>query len=368
MLLFKQLLSLKYTPHRLDDEHKRKYHLIQAISLELLLLNVLLLALTIYLHFSFITYLLLSTIFCVCFNLILLKKNTNLLISGHIINILCCVMITAGNLWLGGAATSTLDWFYISPIIATVTIGLAGLVIYSALSGMMLVIFLSADYTPFYFVSASSLNVLAHVNPILIFLLLCTILYNLLTENRIYEALLKEQNFLLFAEKQKFHYLSHHDSLTSLPNRSYFHTRLQELMVLAQAGLSAITLYFMDLDGFKKINDHYGHKTGDILLLQVSKRLQACFRENDFIARLGGDEFTAVITHPLQDTISSVLAERIKVEFSTPFLIKGRQIQCSISIGKASFPLDANNAEAILKLADASMYKHKKKKQRAAVA
>lgn len=366
MLLFKKILSLRHNPQRLDDENKRKYHLIQAISFELLLLNTLLISLSIYLHYSFITYLLLSNVVCVFFNLALLQKKSNLLLSGHIINILCFVMITTGNLWLGGAVTSTLDWFYISPIIATVTIGLEGLLVYGTLSGMMLLIFLSGNYTPFYFVSASSLNVLAHVNPLFIFLLMCTILYHLLIENKLYESLLKEQNFLLSADKQKFHYLSHHDFLTNLPNRSYFHTRLHELMELAKAEQSAITLYFMDLDGFKKINDRYGHEMGDILLLQVSKRLQACFRESDFIARLGGDEFTAVITHPLQDNISSALAGRIKNEFKAPFSIKGLQLTCTISIGKASFPLEAHNAEALLKIADDSMYKHKKKKQGAA--
>jgi len=84
---------------------------------------------------------------------------------------------------------------------------------------------------------------------------MCTILYNLLVENKIYESLLKEQNFLLSADKQKFHYLSHHDSLTNLPNRSYFHTHLQELMETVDPKQTAISLYFMDLDDFKKIND-----------------------------------------------------------------------------------------------------------------
>ena len=83
-----------------------------------------------------------------------------------------------------------------------------------------------------------------------------------------------------------------------------------------------LTLYFMDPDGFKKINDKYGHEIGDILLLQTSKRLQSCFREKDFIARLGGDEFTAVIIHSINDTIAENLLERIKTEFLQPFFIK----------------------------------------------
>ena len=118
----------------------------------------------------------------------------------------------------------------------------------------------------------------------------------------------------------------------------------------------------MDLDEFKRINDKYGHEIGDILLLQTSKRLQSCFRENDFIARLGGDEFTAVITHNLNDKIADDLTKRIEKEFMQPFLIKNLEIKCTISLGKAIYPLDALHAETLLKIADEAMYKNKKTK------
>ncbi|RUR12551.1 GGDEF domain-containing protein [Legionella sp. km772] len=272
-------------------------------------------------------------------------------------------MITAANLWLGNpASSSTLDWFYISPILATVTIGINGLLIYGSLAGLMLITLLSIHLPIFYTLSPSALSVLSHVNPLFIFFLMCTILYNLLVENKLYESLLKEQNFLLSADKQKFHYLSHHDSLTNLPNRSYFHTHLQELMDTVDPKQTAISLYFMDLDDFKKINDRYGHEVGDILLLQAGKRLQACFRDSDFIARLGGDEFTAIITHPLKDKIADVLATRIKKEFKTPFLIKNLELTCSISIGTAIYPTKAKNGDMLLKMADDLMYQNKKKK------
>ncbi len=344
---------------------ERRHHLIQAISIELLVLNVFLIALSVYLHFSVIAYLLLINAFFVSSTLILLKKKNNLTLCSHLINSLCFIMITAANLWLGGAASSsTLDWFYISPILATVTIGINGLLLYGSLSGIMLIILLSIHLPPLYLVSTSSLSILAHVNPIFTFLLMSTILYNLLVENKLYESLLKEQNFLLSADKQKFHYLSHHDSLTNLPNRSYFHTHLQELMDTVNPEKTAISLYFMDLDDFKKINDRYGHEIGDMLLLQAGKRLQSCFRESDFIARLGGDEFTAIITHNPHDKIAEVLANRIKKEFKTPFLINKLEITCPISIGTASYPSKAKNAETLLKIADELMYKNKKRKTR----
>lgn len=362
MLLFKQLLSLKHNPHLLDNEKKRKYHLIKAISFELLILNIFLIGLSVYLKFNFIVYLLLFNVCCVSLNLVLLKKTNNLLLAAHIINIFCFLMITVSNLWLGGASTSTLDWFYISPIIATVTIGIPGLLLYGSLSGVMLLTMLTEYFVPFHFASTSSVNILMYVNPVFIFLLISTILYHLLIENKHYESLLREQNFLLSADKKKFHYLSHHDFLTNLPNRSFFQTRIQEMIEQARLEKSALTLFFMDLDGFKKINDHYGHEVGDMLLLQASKRLQTCFRDSDFVARLGGDEFTAIITHSLQDNISSALAERIKTEFAEPFLIKGSPLKCTISLGKASYPLEAHTMESLLRIADDSMYQHKKNK------
>ncbi|BCA94192.1 hypothetical protein TUM19329_05530 [Legionella antarctica] len=118
----------------------------------------------------------------------------------------------------------------------------------------------------------------------------------------------------------------------------------------------------MDLDGFKKINDIYGHEIGDSLLLKTSKRLQSCFRENDFIARLGGDEFTAVINHKPHDSIAEDLTKRIESEFMQPFIIKDLEIQCTISVGKANYPSDAAYSDELLKIADEAMYKNKKLK------
>lgn len=365
MLLLKRLLSFRRSPLHLNDENKRKYHLIQAISLELVLINTLFIALSISINFNYIAYLLLTNAICVGINLLLLKKIRNLLLAGHVVNILCLIVVITGNLWFGGASTSTLDWFYIPPIIATVTLGLEGLLLYGALSGMILLLILASNTMPLYSLPTYTLNFIAHINPLFIFLLVCTILYHLLVENQRYENLLKDQNFILTADKKKFHYLSYHDSLTNLPNRSYFYSRLHEAIENAKNEHSAITLYFMDLDGFKKINDRFGHETGDILLLQVSKRLQACFRDGDFIARLGGDEFTAIIAHPLEDNISSALAERLKKEFKEPFMIKDQKLKCTLSIGKANYPLETDNAQMLLKIADESMYKKKRHKQKA---
>ena len=134
-------------------------------------------------------------------------------------------------------------------------------------------------------------------------------------------------------------------------------------MTRAQQEHSAITLYFMDLDGFKKINDLYGHEVGDLLLLQVAKRLRLSFRETDFIARLGGDEFVALIQHPVQDSYTLAQTDRIYNEFKPFFLINGLKLNCHISLGIANYPIEARHEKTLIKLADERMYQNKKDKE-----
>lgn len=344
------------------DETDRKYKLINIITWELFILGFTLILVDIYLHYWVLACMITAAMTIALFNLVLVKKNYNVVLCGHIITALFLILISAGSLWLGGSSSSYVGWFYIPPMLGAATIGLSGLIIYSILSAAICITFMAGYLIPIYSIPVYYLDFFNFINHLYIFLLIFTTLYNILSENKHYEFLLKEQNYLLLADKQKFHYLSHHDSLTNLPNRSYFNHHLQTILDSTNTDFNMLTLYFMDLDGFKKINDKYGHEIGDILLLQTSKRLQSCFREKDFIARLGGDEFTAVIIHSNDDTIAESLIERIKTEFLQPFFIKNHQIICTISVGKADYPKDASNAEDLLKVADQAMYENKKSK------
>lgn len=347
----------------ISPDQQRKHHLLFAISIELIILGILLIITNIYLlKIQFITGMLTAGILILLGNLILIKKNYNLTFSGHVLNILVLSIIIGGNLIAGKITMSYLGWFYVSPIIAFATLGLNGLLIYGLLAISSMIIFVFEFYIPIYSVSKEYIFFLDNTNHLFIFLLIFTVLYHFLIQNLRYESLLKEQNYLLLADKQKFHYLAQHDSLTNLPNRAYFYTYLQALLDTTDPNHNAVTLYFMDLDGFKSINDKYGHEIGDLLLLLTSKRLQSCFRENDFIARLGGDEFTATIIHKPKDKIATALSQRIEQEFKQPFLIKNQEIHCTISVGMANYPINAQNVEDLLKLADKIMYKNKKKK------
>ncbi|WP_019218301.1 GGDEF domain-containing protein [Legionella tunisiensis] len=185
-------------------------------------------------------------------------------------------------------------------------------------------------------------------------------LYDVLRENERYERLLSENNYLLQTDKEKFHYLARYDTLTNLPNRTYFQMHIQNMLEAAINKKYCITFFFMDLDKFKRVNDAYGHESGDSLLLQSAKRLQSCFRENDFLARLGGDEFIALIMHQSGDKISQTIAKRIVQQFNKPFPLERRDIICQISIGLAVYPLDAFDADELLAKADEAMYSAKK--------
>ncbi|HRD68890.1 MAG TPA: diguanylate cyclase [Legionella sp.] len=358
-----QLLSVGNTPLQLAEEHRRKYQLINIITIELLAFTFVLIVFHIYIQFWIVSVFLIIGSIGALLNLFLLIRQYSIRLCGYIISALCFSLVSIVNLWSGGVFASYVGFFYIAPLVAAITIGLRGLIIYSVLSLIMLLIFISGYIPPLHIIPDAYKTILNNVNYIFVFLIIFTTLYNLLSENTQYVSLLKEQNFLLHADKQKFHYLSHHDSLTNLPNRSYFNNHLQSLIEVIKPHKSTLTLYFMDLDGFKKINDKYGHEVGDLLLLHASKRLQSCFRENDFIARLGGDEFTAAITHQKNDKVDENLVTRINDEFKKPFYIKKLEIICPISIGTADYPADAQDADNLLKLADEAMYQIKRNKK-----
>lgn len=361
MSSIKKDLTQHLNPPFHPSEHERKYKLLNAITLELLVFGIIFTVFNVYLEFWIIAYFLLFGSVISLGNLILLKKKYSIVLCAHIINSLCLLIMTIGNVCLGGISSSYFGWFYISPILAAATIGLEGLIFYSLISAAIALIFIFQYIDPAYQVPSGYLPLIDNINHIFIFILITTIMYNLLKQNNIYVTLLKEQNFLLNADKKKFHYLSNHDSLTNLPNRSYFNTHLQQIIDTNKSENKSITLYFMDLNEFKNINDQYGHDVGDILLSQVGKRLQTCFREKDFLARLGGDEFTAVISYKPDDKIPEIIMNRILKEFAEPFHIKNMELKCSISIGMAHFPSEASNAESLLTLADNNMYKNKQR-------
>ncbi|WP_426416386.1 diguanylate cyclase domain-containing protein [Aestuariirhabdus sp. LZHN29] len=150
--------------------------------------------------------------------------------------------------------------------------------------------------------------------------------------------------------------LAYHDPLTQLPNRLLIRDRLeQEIHRSHRYGLR-FTLMFIDLDGFKAINDQLGHDAGDLLLQEVAQRMQACSREADTLGRFAGDEFVAIYTGLVEEDQASRLAQQLIKTIAGIATISGRPIEVGASIGVAIYPRHGTSSEALMKAADSAMY------------
>ncbi|MDN4503889.1 EAL domain-containing protein [Alteromonadaceae bacterium BrNp21-10] len=150
--------------------------------------------------------------------------------------------------------------------------------------------------------------------------------------------------------------IAHYDLLTNLPNRVLLADRLNHAMVQCQRHDKSLAVAFMDLDGFKTINDNYGHDVGDELLIEVSHRMKGALREGDTLARIGGDEFVAVLADLEKFEDSEQVLRRLLKAASSSFAITDTLMQVSTSIGVTLYPLDDVDAEQLMRHADQAMY------------
>ena len=150
-----------------------------------------------------------------------------------------------------------------------------------------------------------------------------------------------------------------HDHLTGLPNRALFNEELQRALARAERHGRPVTLFFMDLDRFKNINDTLGHQFGDRVLQETAKRLSACVREGDIIARLGGDEFVLLVEELGDPAALAEIARKLLTAVSDLGTIDGQELNVSLSIGICGYPTDGRDAKALLAGADIAMYRAK---------
>jgi diguanylate cyclase (GGDEF)-like protein len=151
-----------------------------------------------------------------------------------------------------------------------------------------------------------------------------------------------------------------HDQLTGLANRARFAELLRTAVNHARQRGEAVTIFYIDLDDFKPVNDAYGHEIGDRMLAAVGNRLRAATRSVDLVARLGGDEFVVLLSSPASPADANSVLTRLEAAFEDPITIDGHQLRLTASIGQAVFPDDATSADGLLRHADASMFKAKR--------
>jgi diguanylate cyclase (GGDEF)-like protein/PAS domain S-box-containing protein len=153
--------------------------------------------------------------------------------------------------------------------------------------------------------------------------------------------------------------MAYHDTLTGLPNRKLLEERMIEALDIARLNERFTAVLFLDLDGFKTINDTYGHRLGDLLLKAVASRLTGCLRGSDTVARLGGDEFVVLLPAiPARLNVETV-ADKIIRNLSQPFALEGISLQVTTSLGVGMYPTDSETPDDLLIKADAAMYQAK---------
>ncbi|WP_024611605.1 sensor domain-containing diguanylate cyclase [Pseudoalteromonas sp. TB64] len=160
--------------------------------------------------------------------------------------------------------------------------------------------------------------------------------------------------------EEQLYYIARHDALTELPNRSLLMERLQKAIIKAQKENSFFSLLFIDIDGFKAVNDTYGHDVGDKLLHSIAQRLNSVTRECDTVGRLGGDEFLIILDNLNSPSEANIIKRKILAQFKMVFKFDDVYLNISPSIGIANYPDNGETDHQLIKHADQAMYKIKK--------
>ncbi len=170
-------------------------------------------------------------------------------------------------------------------------------------------------------------------------------LYSDITESKMYQ--------------QKLEYLAHYDPLTNLPNRSLFADRFSQAIAHSKRTGTLLAVCYLDLDGFKPVNDRFGHDVGDELLIEVAKRIKTNLRECDTVSRLGGDEFALLLQDLHTQPECEETLKRIHLRLANPFILNNHPIWIGASSGLTLYPLDKTEPDTLLRHADQAMYQAK---------
>lgn len=158
------------------------------------------------------------------------------------------------------------------------------------------------------------------------------------------------------AAERQIRYVATHDELTGLPNRNLLTDRLQQAILQHQRSDKVFSMMFLDLDGFKAINDDFGHDYGDEILVHAAQRLTNLLRKSDTVCRYGGDEFVVLLPSTNSTNAALAVARKLVTHLARPYQIKGETLDVSVSIGVAMFPEHGNDEHSLLRSADKAMY------------
>lgn len=171
---------------------------------------------------------------------------------------------------------------------------------------------------------------------------------------------LKKKAIKLAREVEKARVFAGHDHLTGLPNRRLLQDKFRRASARAHREKKRLALMFLDLDGFKLVNDQFGHAAGDSILEEVARRLKSCVRNNETACRFGGDEFVVLLDGCKGRHDAWMAAKRISTQLSKPYVLGDKKIEISTSTGMAFFPDDGQECGDLIEVADVSMFGQKR--------
>ncbi len=300
---------------------------------------------------------LLAAFFCTL--LFYFKKTGKINTTTNIVAIVLYLSIASSVFSTGGPLITSVTSLMILPsIITTVLINARWGLIWFFVSLLTLVVLYAMAYNNYLFPNlnypkhADKINTIVQcINLIAVFGLV--LVYGEM--NRRY----KNERDVLF---EKMKHLATHDHLTELKNRSQFESSLASLLVSNDKRMpgNKISLFYLDLDGFKQINDKHGHKAGDYLLKEIAKRISRVVRIDDHVARLGGDEFAIITRYLHEEHDVELIAKKLQDAIAHPIEFQGLRLIVSTSIGIAHYPLHSNDMDELMNMADQAMYKAKK--------
>lgn len=294
-------------------------------------------------------------------NVLLLRRTQKPDLAGHVAAAVLFALLLCSNLHSGGFHDPNFGWFYVLPLLGGVIAGFRAGWVWTGVVMITALAFWSApqlglavpDHVPDDLHSGQSL-----FNRLSAVLAIAVVSSAFVAANRRAQQELKDSASR--AQRQ-----AREDGLTGLPNRAAFRLSLRRSLASARRRTGGVGLLFIDLDGFKRINDSLGHAAGDQLLREVAARFEAELRDSDLFAvsRLGGDEFTVLLEDVDEVGGSIRVAERLLRVLTLPMLLADREVVVRASIGIAQYPEDGEDATSLLRCADHAMY-HAKRQHR----
>ncbi len=274
-------------------------------------------------------------------------------LAGNIAAAAVFIAVLSGVLLTGGYTDSPImPLWIVVPVFVFPLSGLMSGIVWSTLIFLAMLGLLVASqmgFTAWQWADPATLSMMSHVLPI-------TLCFMVVVALVIYERVNAQLNGWLQEERQRFAFKASHDSLTDLPNREEFFLRLRGAIREAAQKRQQAALVYIDLDGFKPVNDALGHYAGDKVLKITSQRLREVIRHTDVAARMGGDEFALILQGVQKRSDIELVMTKMLHTLAIPIDVDGREVRVHASAGVAIYPQDGNDPDRLCRLADAAMY------------